>query len=565
MVSVDGSPSGRTRWRTRGAAVLAALAVILAVVGVARPATASTGGEGSPYSPGKVAPAVRFNMGMAHPNSYDHATGVQKDGWGNPSKTMGSQWDWVDYHCGDIVPFLVQATNLASPTPGIAPLTFTLHLAFDAATDDADAPGAGFTEITGVKLVSLEDPSVAAGASVDGAAVGAELVGYDLVGAKYTPGAKLTSVLRVSNLPAGATALVQIDVRLTCKLSHPRGGSVSAEATGATALPGGEDLKVGPMRQSIVHIDNNHGGGYFSVIKTPSVETVTAPGAPVDFTVEIVNHDEDPLPIDSIHDDVFGDVTAVSDAVTATTCGLPMIVPAHSTKSCVFTGYVAGETGDVHHDRVCVIGLADEHSGEATVGVIAADEAPAEPAPSGDNPPPSGENPPPADIAPIANNTQQAPVPGVLDLTNTPDRQSAVLGDVVTFTLVVTNTGTTPLTNVRVIDELLRIDNPVGNLAVGESRTLSGTHTVTPAEVTALEVVNPALATAAEAPTVERTARVPVTAVAGVRVGGITATLALPTTGAGSSTRLFLWLAAALTAMGSAYLAAGRKPQRIKW
>jgi LPXTG-motif cell wall-anchored protein len=83
--------------------------------------------------------------------------------------------------------------------------------------------------------------------------------------------------------------------------------------------------------------------------------------------------------------------------------------------------------------------------------------------------------------------------------------------------------------------------------------------------VTALEVVNPARATATEAPTVERTARVPVTAVAGVRVGGITATLALPTTGPRSSTRLFLWLAAALAAMGSAYLAAGRKPSRIKW
>ncbi|TVX93740.1 DUF7507 domain-containing protein [Paenibacillus agilis] len=49
----------------------------------------------------------------------------------------------------------------------------------------------------------------------------------------------------------------------------------------------------------------------------------------------------------------------------------------------------------------------------------------------------------------------------------------AAVGDTVTYTFVVTNTGNTPLTSVQLSDPLLGIIQSIGSLAVGESRTIT--------------------------------------------------------------------------------------------
>ena len=72
-------------------------------------------------------------------------------------------------------------------------------------------------------------------------------------------------------------------------------------------------------------------------------------------------------------------------------------------------------------------------------------------------------------------------------------------GDRVTYTLVVTNTGTTTLDDVAVTDPLVPgLDCAPGRLAPGGSRTCEGTHTLTQAEVDAGQVVNTATATATD-------------------------------------------------------------------
>ncbi|WP_121923825.1 DUF7507 domain-containing protein, partial [Flavobacterium weaverense] len=74
------------------------------------------------------------------------------------------------------------------------------------------------------------------------------------------------------------------------------------------------------------------------------------------------------------------------------------------------------------------------------------------------------------------------------------------LGDVITYTFAVTNTGNTSLTNVVVTDPMVGLTitgNPIATLAVGASNaTIKGTYTITQSDIDAGKVVNTALATA---------------------------------------------------------------------
>ena len=80
-----------------------------------------------------------------------------------------------------------------------------------------------------------------------------------------------------------------------------------------------------------------------------------------------------------------------------------------------------------------------------------------------------------------------------INLTKTADRESfSVVGEVITYTIVVTNTGTLPLVNVRVQDPLTGLDQTVALLAPGGSGTFTTTYTVTQADLDAGVVLNTA-------------------------------------------------------------------------
>jgi gliding motility-associated-like protein/uncharacterized repeat protein (TIGR01451 family) len=74
------------------------------------------------------------------------------------------------------------------------------------------------------------------------------------------------------------------------------------------------------------------------------------------------------------------------------------------------------------------------------------------------------------------------------------------VGDVITYTFAVTNTGNMVLTNVVVTDPMIGLTitgNPIATLAVGASSSvIKGTYTITQADIDAGKVVNTALATA---------------------------------------------------------------------
>ena len=83
-----------------------------------------------------------------------------------------------------------------------------------------------------------------------------------------------------------------------------------------------------------------------------------------------------------------------------------------------------------------------------------------------------------------------------ITITKVADEESySEVGDILHYTIVVTNTGNVPLTNVVVTDVLTSLDFTIPNLPVGEQRTFTGTYTVEQDDLDAGEVVNTATAT----------------------------------------------------------------------
>ena len=82
---------------------------------------------------------------------------------------------------------------------------------------------------------------------------------------------------------------------------------------------------------------------------------------------------------------------------------------------------------------------------------------------------------------------QDAPADGAYD----------TLGEVITYTIIVTNTGNTTLTNVDVTDANATITGglPIATLAPGASATVTAEHVITQADLNAGQVVNTAVAT----------------------------------------------------------------------
>jgi hypothetical protein len=104
----------------------------------------------------------------------------------------------------------------------------------------------------------------------------------------------------------------------------------------------------------------------------PSV--VTEPGAWVTFSLEVenVSASVDPVTIQSIIDDSYGDVTEASNPLIAdTTCQLGLVVEAGETYSCSYRGEVSGGAGQTPTHEVSVSGQDDESSSANAADTVA--------------------------------------------------------------------------------------------------------------------------------------------------------------------------------------------------
>jgi hypothetical protein len=94
-----------------------------------------------------------------------------------------------------------------------------------------------------------------------------------------------------------------------------------------------------------------------SVDKTASPTTVPEPGGAVTFDVTITNDSAvSSVTITTLTDSVYGTITTVAGAVTATTCSVPQTIAALGSYRCSFTALVSGDAGSSHTDTVTASG-----------------------------------------------------------------------------------------------------------------------------------------------------------------------------------------------------------------
>ncbi|QJD82955.1 DUF7507 domain-containing protein [Cohnella herbarum] len=95
-----------------------------------------------------------------------------------------------------------------------------------------------------------------------------------------------------------------------------------------------------------------------------------------------------------------------------------------------------------------------------------------------------------------------------ISLTKTSDRDNALPGDLITYTVIVTNTGNVNLTNVVVSDPLLGLNAAIPTLPVGQSQTFTLTFTVPPGTIVGTVIMNTSTANSDQTASVQASANV---------------------------------------------------------
>ena len=124
-----------------------------------------------------------------------------------------------------------------------------------------------------------------------------------------------------------------------------------------------------------------------------------------------------------------------------------------------------------------VVTQADSNRGSVTNVVTASAETD-----NPNNPNPAGQD---EITTPVETQTPSLVITKTADITS-----GAVAGDVITYTIVATNSGTAELTNVAIADPLTADAWTIAQLAPGASQTFTTTYTVTLADMAAGAVVN---------------------------------------------------------------------------
>ncbi|MFA9492044.1 MAG: sortase, partial [Anaerolineales bacterium] len=162
------------------------------------------------------------------------------------------------------------------------------------------------------------------------------------------------------------------------------------------------------------------------VTKTADPTSVSEPGGNVDYTVTVENTSFEDVTLTTLTDDIYGDLNGDG------TCATGGTIATGVTYSCTFTGAVAGNAGDTITDIVTAVVTDDDGSTDTET----------------------------------ATETVTVTAPTIIDpgVTKAGDPSQAQVGDTVTFTLLVFNTGDTLAENVEiedVIPSFLDIISPV--------------------------------------------------------------------------------------------------------
>jgi hypothetical protein len=113
-----------------------------------------------------------------------------------------------------------------------------------------------------------------------------------------------------------------------------------------------------------------------AVVKTATPTSLDEPGGVVEFAVSVTNQSPFAnVAVDSLLDDVYGDITVVAGNIQGTDCAVPQLLGPGATYSCSFQAGVSGNGGTTQVDVVTASGV-DENanpisgSDDASVAII---------------------------------------------------------------------------------------------------------------------------------------------------------------------------------------------------
>jgi len=175
-----------------------------------------------------------------------------------------------------------------------------------------------------------------------------------------------------------------------------------------------------------------------TVTKTAFPTSIDEPGGSIDFTVQVTNTSGEAVTLNTLTDDIYGDLNGLGDCATGGS------IPAGDSISCTFSGLVFGDAGD-QHTNVVSAAATDNEGNEAT-----------------------GED---SAVVTITN------VPTLIEVTKTasPTFVSEPGGDV-TFTIVVDNLTSEDVTLTSLVDDVFGDLNGQGDCVVTSPIAGSGSY-----------------------------------------------------------------------------------------
>ncbi len=150
------------------------------------------------------------------------------------------------------------------------------------------------------------------------------------------------------------------------------GNAGESETDTITATVSADDVDAFPTGSATVSFTDVE--PTIDVSKSASTSTIDEPGGPVTFSVIVRNTSPEPITLDSLSDDVYGDVTTTSGNIVSTDCTVGQTIPAGESYGCAFVGPVTGNALDVRTDTVTALASDDEGNivegtAEATVTI----------------------------------------------------------------------------------------------------------------------------------------------------------------------------------------------------
>ena len=186
------------------------------------------------------------------------------------------------------------------------------------------------------------------------------------------------------------------------------------------------------------------------VVKTATPTSVNEPGGVVQFDVAVTNTGIDPnndVTLNSLDDDIYGDITQVQGNIVSTTCSVPQTISGNGgTYTCSFNANVNGMGNTTHTDTVTASGVDD--AGNPTSG---SDDADVDI----------------VDVQPAISVTKEANPTSVVEGSQT----------LVTFSIVVSNgSAADPLTLTSLTDSIYGDLNGKGSCATGGTIAIGGSY-----------------------------------------------------------------------------------------